>query len=499
MVNVPTGRRSQGGALGGGPKTDAIYLGREFVQMQHGNSWITVGGEKVTYGGPLHHVLIGPNGVGKGMRVLAPNLLTIEGKSIVVLDPKGQLATMTAAFRQHVSEVKIIDPFGVIAGLVREHPREFAPLIEAGLVESVGFNPLASLDPRPDSPLFYDDAAVISDALIKIQGNDPHWTESAQGLVTGLVMWERLKYGNQANLEHVRYLLTEADRYEPIPGRPGKMEQVAGLAVTAEEMVREGGFEIASLAARFSAEHTTDEIESVRSTADTQTRWMLSRPMRADLKKDGVDFKKLKSGDWPMTVYIVLPSERLEDHSIWLRLVVSDALRACMTAGGMRTLFMLDEFAALGHLSIIQKLFSVTRDYRVQLMPIMQSLEQIQKIYPDRWGTMLGSAGVVQSFRATDMITADWFSKRSPPTTVTALSYNQGSGQSQGGGSSNSGLSYNQIAKQMIEPHKMFGLTDEQSIAYFMGYENPSAFAMPHLKQMKLQWSRALKNPYYYG
>jgi hypothetical protein len=82
---------------------------------------------------------------------------------------------------------------------------------------------------------------------------------------------------------------------------------------------------------------------------------------------------------------------------------------------------------------------------------------------------------------------------------VTALSYNQGSGQSQGGGSSNSGLSYNQIAKQMIEPHKMFGLTDEQSIAYFMGYENPSAFAMPHLKQMKLQWSRALKNPYYYG
>jgi hypothetical protein len=34
---------------------------------------------------------------------------------------------------------------------------------------------------------------------------------------------------------------------------------------------------------------------------------MLSRPVRADMKKPGVDFRKLKTGD-RMTVYVVLPS-----------------------------------------------------------------------------------------------------------------------------------------------------------------------------------------------
>ena len=486
MPSVPARRGSQDVTLGGG-RPDAIYIGREALP-----GWR--GGKKVTYGGPLHHFLVGPNGVGKGMRMLAPNLLTMEGKSIVVVDPKGQLATMTANFRRHVSDVKIIDPFGVVNELAQEQPSVFAPLIEAGLVESVGFNPLASL--VPDSDLFYDDAAVVADALIKIQGNDPHWSESAQGLVTGLVMWEREQYGDQANLEHIRFLLTEADRYEPVPGSR-KMRQVAGLAVTAERMATEGSFEVASLAGKFSADHTTDEIESVKSTAETQTRWLLSRPLRRDLKKSGVEFSQLKTGDRPMTVYIVIPSERAEDHSIWLRLLVSDALRACMTAGGRRVLFMLDEFAALGHLSIIQKLFGVVRDYRVQLMPVLQSLEQLSKIYPDRWNTMLGSAGVLQSFRANDPFTADYFSKRSPPRTVTALGYNQGSGQSQGGANSNSGMSYNQMEKPMILPHQMLDMPDDQAIAYFMGSSNPAIFVMPHLKQMELQRSRMLDNPYY--
>jgi type IV secretion system protein VirD4 len=454
--------------LGGGLRRDAIYIGREVLP-----DWR--GGNRVTYGGPLHHILVGPNGVGKGMRVLAPNLLTMEDKSIVVMDPKGQLAAMTANFRQQVSDVRIIDPFGVLKELTSKYPAEFAPLIEAGLVESVGFNPLASLD--PDSNTFYDNAAVISDAMIKIQGKEPHWTESAQGLATGLIMWERLKAGKKASLEHVRFMLTEADRFGEFVGLDGKLHKrkIAGAT-----------------------ERTNNEMEGVRSTADTQTRWLLSQPVSADLKKNGVDFSLLKTGARPMTVYIVLPSDRLEDHSIWLRLVVSDALRACMTAGGRRVLFMLDEFAALGHLSIIQKLFSVTRDYRVQLMPVLQGLEQLSKLYPDRWNTMLGSAGVVQSFRATDKVTAEWFSKRSPPRTVTALGYNEGSGLTQSGMNSNSGLNFNQIEKPTIQPHQMFGMPDNQSIAYFMGCANPGIFVMPHLKQMKLQWARALKNPYYH-
>lgn len=491
MANLPSTRPST--SIIGSADSDATLLGREALPDGRG-------GDKVQYGGELHHVLFGPNGVGKGMRVLVPNLLSIVGKSIVVIDPKGQLAAMTAKFRHQAGDdVKIIDPFSVLAEAVRQMPGEYRYLIENDLVESCGFNPLAALD--PESPNFYDDAAVIADALIKIPEKEPHWAESAQGLLAGLLMWERLKEGENGSLEHVRFMLTEADEFRPFQDESGKWhkEQVAGLNVTADKMVKEGGFEIASLAGRFSDEHTTDEMASVRSTADTQTRWMLSRPMREDLKKDGVDFRKLKMGDRPMTVYVILPANFLETHSIWLRLVVSEALRANMTTGGRRVLLMLDEFAALGHLSIVQKLWGVTRDYRVQMMPVFQDLPQLKSLYADRWETILGMAGVVQSFRAGDMTTAEWVSKRSPTTTAVALSYNQGTGQSQGGLSSNSGLNRSQISQPTIRPHDMFGLPNEYTVAWLAGERNPTLLYMPHLEQLTRLKARSLPNPYYRG
>jgi hypothetical protein len=57
-------------------------------------------------------------------------------------------------------------------------------LVARGLTVSAGFNPLDALDPH--SPNFYDDAAAIGEALIKIEGKEPHWSESAQGLVVAL-------------------------------------------------------------------------------------------------------------------------------------------------------------------------------------------------------------------------------------------------------------------------------------------------------------------------
>jgi type IV secretion system protein VirD4 len=487
MANLPTTLPGPRNLTRNGAN-DGLLLGRKVSEDG------SVTADKVIYEGPLHTVLFGPNGVGKGMRFLVPNLLNIEGKSIVVIDPKGQLAAMTAKWRhENGDDVKIIDPFGVLEEVVRERPDTYRYLIEHGLYESVGFNPLAILD--PEGPTFFDDAAVIADALIKIQGNEPHWTESAQGLLTGLLMWERQQKGSDATLEHVRYMLTEADKYEDLEDEAGNLVKTltAGLRVTASDMVANGGFEIASLAARFAAKNTTDEIESVRSTADTQTRWLLSQPMRRDLQKNGVDFSKLKSGDRPMTVYVILPANYLETHSVWLRLVVSEALRASMTVGGRTVLMMLDEFAALGHLSIVQKLFGVTRDYKVQMWPVFQDLPQLKHLYPERWETLLGMAGVVQSFRAGDLTTADWISKRSGTGTAVAMAYSENAGNS----NSSTGMNRTQIALPRISSDFTFGLPDEFTIAYFAGLNKPSIVYAPHLDQLPRLHARALPNPYY--
>src|SRR5208282_4919041 len=107
----------------------------------------------------------------KSTRLLIELLMTMTGRSVVVFDIKGELAYQTAAERRRFSNVKIINPFGVLG------------------MPSDGYNPLSVLN--RNSPKFYDAAAAIGDALIEIEsGSGQYWSESAQGLLVALIMFE---------------------------------------------------------------------------------------------------------------------------------------------------------------------------------------------------------------------------------------------------------------------------------------------------------------------
>ncbi len=433
-------------------------------------------GDKIVYAGERHMLLFGPNGTGKSTRFLIPNLLTIKDRSIIVIDPKGELAAVTADYRRTVGEVVMLNPFDVLG------------------LGSTGFNPLAILDPT--SPNFYDDAAALGEALIKIEGKDPHWGESAQGLVVALIMWEKLKNGENANLENVRALLTEADEWrrwtDPETGKQ-REERTRGLRVTAADMVAEGGYEVASLAARFT--ELSNELASVRSAADTQTRWVLSPPMRADLKKPGVNFARLK--DKPTTVYVILPADRMRTHSVWLRLVIVSALRALYRPGGLRTLVLIDEMPALGHLGPLEDAFGLVRGYKVQIAGICQDLAQLKALYHDRWESFLANAGVVQGFTPNDLTTADWMSRRAGQTTLLAPSANEN--RSDDGGKRSEGTSWSQIGRALYLPQELMGFSEGTGLLWLAGMANGVRFFAPPYWNVD-QWAkRAGRNPYYDG
>ena len=377
--------------------------------------------------GDRHVVTVGPNGSGKTRRLLVPNLFRLTDWSIVVIDIKGELAALTAAYRaaQKGHEVLVIDPFRVMA---TNYPR----LIEKyPYLASKGCNPIAELDPNADD--FPDDALALAEAIIRVEGNEPYWSQSAQDLIAALIMHVRMTMPGTGSFADVRGLLGQ-----PAPEFRDTVRKIIKTAID------NGCEELAIKAGRF-ADFSSDsrELNSIISTALTQTRWLDSRPVKADLAQGSFDYSNLKQR--PITVYLILPPRYLATHSTWLRLMVATILLPLLRSVEnvkVPVLFMLDEFAQLGQMSVIENNMALMRGYGLKLWPVFQDLAQAQTLYKDRWESFIGNAGVLQIFAPQDLTTRQYLSKLSGQrlywvtTGATSASSSVGGHQTQSSGTS---------------------------------------------------------------
>lgn len=379
--------------------------------------------------GDRHLLTVGPNGSGKTRRLLIPNLYRLKDWSIVVIDIKGELAALTAAYRaaQTGHDVLVIDPFDVMR---KNYPR----LVEKySYLASNGFNPIAAL--HPESEEFPDDATNLAEAMIRVEGSEPHWSQSAQDLVAALIMFVRLKMPEAGSLADVRLLLGQS------PKEFAKC--VSMMLAAADEYQYE---ELAVKAGRFDKfDGENKELSGILSAALTQTRWLDSRPIKQDIKQGAFEFSTLKRR--PTTVYLILPPRYLATHSTWLRVMIASILRPLIRSvedAKVPVLFMLDEFAQLGRLPVIEDNLALMRGYGIKLWPVFQDLAQAQDIYKDRWESFVGNAGVLQSFAPQDVMTREYLSKLSGQrlywvtTGGTSASTSTGGQHSQSSGTSHS-------------------------------------------------------------
>jgi type IV secretion system protein VirD4 len=427
-----------------------------------------------------HIVTIGPNGSGKTRRLLYPNLHFLKNWSIVAIDPKGELFRNSAIERAKTPghRVMLIDPFSVVK---RSYP-ELAKRIDC---ESRGFNPLAALDSR--SLRFIDDAKALAIALIKTEDSrDKYWPEAAQALIKGLIMAICIIGGADASLVYLRDFLGAT---------PERL--AASIAEFLDQLGPEWPALMASLGefSTFSAEDR--EMGGIRRTAKVHTDWLDSPEMRADLRRAPFDFEILKTE--PTTVYLVLPPEYLATHGVWLRLMVTSILRPLLRSTApppVPVLFMLDEFAQLGRMEIIENNYALMRGFGVKLWPIFQDLNQAKTHYGDRWESFISNAGIVQSFAPQDVMTRKYLSQladdrmtwHTRASDSGSLSLAKGSTSFQSGG----GRSDTHVKEPLMYPYELGQMGQGQSVIFTArGHVRrvyfPDASQIPGVREMLLE------------
>ena len=359
------------------------------------------GGALLRYAGPAHLLTIAPTRSGKGVGAIIPNLLTAD-RSVLCIDPKGENARITARSRSRLGPVYVLDPF------------------EVSGQPGAAFNPLSALDPH--SLDLAEDAALIAEALVydpPHQVGEAHWNEEAKALIAGLIL-----HVVTTGAPHLRSLATVRDLLTGSPEAFRKMLEA---------------MQASGLVARAANRHLSKsdrEATSVLSAAQRHTHFLDSPRMALVLERSDFSFADLKAG--VVSVFLVLPPERLGTHARWLRLLVVQAIGALArapqgtAANAKPVLLMLDEFAALGHLEPVERAFGLMAGYGVQLWAILQDLHQLKSAYGEHAGTFLANAGVIQVFNVADIDTATWVSRSMGTTTEAYYTSGQTTSQTPG-------------------------------------------------------------------
>ncbi len=349
---------------------------------------------------------------GKTSTVLEPNLYVYPG-SMLVLDPKGELARTAALRRVLGHRVYALDPFG-----------------QSG-EPSASFNALAELD--PESWTVADDVASITQALIVDEGDGraKHWNDSARALLLGIALLTLTLPASERNLISVRELLSLthprlllAVKAAMKAARERKLDEayfdenriaVQTLLRTMSAQGRRFGGILAAIGNRFLGTPQTER-GSIFSTAAAQTDFLDSLPLRHISTRSDFRLGELR-GDTPTTIYLSLPVGRMESHYRWLRLVVQ---LACTVLEKMGTyprdrtpiLFMMEEFATLGHMEIMERAAAYFPGFGVKLWAVLQDKKQLDRYYPNSADTFLGNAGLIQCFANGDQPTLEYVARR---------------------------------------------------------------------------------------
>jgi type IV secretion system protein VirD4 len=366
-----------------------------------------------------HILTVAGNRSGKSVTIVG-NLLHYRG-SVLAIDPKGELASITAERRAALGQkVIVLDPFNHTAPRLRRYRK--------------AYNPLAVL--KRGNPTIIEDAGLIADGLVVTTtgAKDPHWDESAKNFIEGIILQVATDplYEGRRTLVTVRELIKWA--LAKIPrGKEKDEDDEPRFAVNdqmlknAERLQQDADSAVADIGAAIEGaaldfyEKSDRERSAVLSTVRRHTKLLDYTAMRKVLSAHDFDLADMKRDPNGVTVYLCLPASRMGLCNRWLRIFINqllDAMEREKKEPAAPVLVCMDEFPVLGHMRQLEDAAGQIASFSVKLWVLIQDWSQGKALYGDRWETFAGNAGILQCFGNNDLATTEYISRRLGKTRV---------------------------------------------------------------------------------
>jgi type IV secretion system protein VirD4 len=321
------------------------------------------GGRYLHYSGQQFCLLAAPTRSGKGVGIVIPNLLSYQG-SAVVLDIKQENFELTSGYRrQSGQEVYLFNPF---AEDKRSHR----------------WNPLTYVSEDPGFRV--SDLMSIANMLYPIGDNsrDRFWLNQAQNTFVAFALY--LLDRRQEQLRQNAEALTPCTFGELYRLSSGVGENLRDYL----QNLATHRFVSSACQTAFSGllSQSDDVFSNIMATFKEPLLPWLSPVV--DAATSGDDFMLNDVRKRKMTIYIGIQPSKLAESRLIVNLFFSQLINQNTKELPQNNpelkhqcLLLMDEFTSIGKVDIIAKAVSYMAGYNVRLLPIIQSLAQLDAVY----------------------------------------------------------------------------------------------------------------------
>lgn len=435
------------------------------TQTQQG---ILVGKYKGRYlwlNGSQHAIAISPTRSGKTTSIAIPALLSYA-QSMVVLDLKGELFKATSGWREAQGHAL----------------RVWAPYDDAGNTHR--FNPMslmAHMDPGKRLGEIQTMAAIL---YPDEAGKDAFWTSQSRAAFTAFASfmfeaWEAQMLaqklaGAPASMQldpNTSPLFPSLERILRLSsGMDGK-----SIKETLQQILADPAYACVSPQTRTVfgnllglAEQT---FSSVIATVQAPLQQFLSPILAAATNATDFDVTALRKR--PTTLYVIIPTNKLDESSKLLNIFFSTVIGANLGKQlgeeadlKYQLLMLMDEFTAMGRVDVWAKRISVSASYGVRDLCIVQSRSQLRSTYGDHDAqNFITNHGAQIVFAPREQADANEYSEMLGYKTVRKKQRSR----SRGSGSNQVSISYSEEKRALFLPQEIKELPQDEEIIFYEG------------------------------